>query len=89
MPRFRVRTDDPNSDEFRVYYLSAETEEEARASIERKEQAHVMARLDTEQLAALEAKEADGSLTRKEYGALHGHRLAEPYKITYAFAREV
>jgi hypothetical protein len=29
MPRYRVRLEDPNSEHFRVTYISAETEEEA------------------------------------------------------------
>lgn len=35
MPRYRVRLNDPNSEHFRVTYVSADTQEEAAAIVQR------------------------------------------------------
>ena len=58
MPRFRVRTEDPNSEHFRVYGITADSEEDALAWIEAKEDKLAALTLDDETLEKLEAKEA-------------------------------
>lgn len=85
MPRFRVRLDDPNSDEFRVVFVTADSKPAARARCEQLEQGYVAFAIpDEDLLAELERKEADGELTHpgREFGLLHQHRQTEPYEVT-------
>lgn len=84
MPRFRIRLDDPESREFRVYRVPADTEEQAVAIVMHREQRAVDWRMPADELAALEAREdGDGEpLTKSESGRLHSHRQARPYEVT-------
>ncbi len=81
MPRYRIRLNDPDSNEFRVYRIRAASEAEALEVIERREQRSVDWRMDDDRLADLEEKEAEGIVTGAERGMLHTHRQASRYEV--------
>lgn len=70
MPRYRIRLDDPDSDEFRVTYVSADSPEDAKAWAERREQTFCEYRLTKDELK--EAGKANKIL----------HEQTTPYEVT-------
>lgn len=81
MPRFAVRTQDPNSDEFREHRIVAEDADDAAAIIERAEAKYANYEAPSHELDQLHAAEADEVLTGPERGRLHMHRQSAPYEI--------
>jgi hypothetical protein len=73
MPRYRVRLEDPNSDEFRVTVLSAKDRNEAQRIAEAREAQFVAKQYTDEEL-----KIADDAGNR---GARVIHDQTEPYKV--------
>lgn len=80
MPRFKVRLEDPNSDEFRVTVVSAEDADEAKAICEARERRFVEAKYTDEELAA-----ADEAGNR---GVRHIHEQSEPYAVVAVVGRD-
>jgi hypothetical protein len=81
MPRFAVRTQDPNSDEFREHRIVAEDQDAAVEIIERAEAKYANYEAPSHELDQLLAAEADEVLSGNERGRLHMHRQTEPYVI--------
>lgn len=84
MPRYKVRLDDPDSDEFRVTVLSAKDRNEARALAERRERRFVDYTLTDEQLAAAELSPEEAEeqgVVRPGKAALLLHAQAKPYEV--------
>lgn len=73
MPRYRVRLEDPDSDEFRVTVLTAKDKKEARTLCERREQ-----RLVETTYSEQELNDAD---ERGNRGPRRIHEQAKPYKV--------
>jgi hypothetical protein len=89
MPRFYARLEAPDgSGEFRFVSITAPSESEARAALERREQGFAAFRLDTEELADCEKQAADAA---KEGKLAHPdvrqklvlHHQAAPYELVY------
>lgn len=79
MPRFRIRLEDPASDEFRVVVTHADTKEEAIAAALRLEDKFVAFSMDDAELAEITKKAADGP--GHAAGRLHMHNQTEPYEV--------
>jgi hypothetical protein len=90
MPRFRVRLEDPNSDEFRVIVIHSDDEAAARVAIERRERKFAEFELDPDGLADAKRLVKNGGVVdgkhdrrgladAKAHLGIHGQ--AEPYKI--------
>lgn len=80
MPRYRIRMDDPDTGEFRVYVTHADTEQEALQVVLESEAKKVAFRMDAEELAKVTALAKDGD--RAAAGRVHMHNQAQPYTIT-------
>jgi len=84
MPKYKVRLDDPNSDEFRIHVFHAMPDAEtAKAKAEEWEQNKVAYTLPQERLdlaARAEAGEVVVDAPRK--GELLTHAQTEPYEVT-------
>ena len=79
---FRFTTRDAASGEFREISVAAASKEEAEETIERQEQkkvAFVMG--DPAEIAALEKRLKEGSLSGRDKAMLMAHRQDKPYKI--------
>lgn len=79
MARFRIRLEDPNSDEFRIVVTHAETEEEAVAAALRLEEKYVAFTMDDDELAKVTKKAESGR--GPAAGRLHMHHQSEPYSV--------
>jgi hypothetical protein len=73
MPRYRVRTEDPDSDEFRVTVLSAKDRNEAQQLVAEREERFVATSYSDDEL-----KEADESGNKM---ARVIHEQKKPYKV--------
>lgn len=70
-------------DEARSIAVAAESEDEALETIERQEQKKVAFVIgDPAELAALEKRLKEGTLSGREKAQLYSHHQDEPYKIT-------
>lgn len=78
MPRFRVRLNDPNSEHFRVTYVTADDADAAVEKAKTLDQKIVAFQLTDEELEQL-----DG-LTR---GQLAAHNQTVPYELSYVVER--
>jgi hypothetical protein len=89
MPVYRARLEATDgSGEFRVVACEAASEEEAKKTILGLEDRYVFHRLDTNELAELEAaekaaKKTGEPLTAEQRRSLAFHRQTEPYKIVH------
>jgi hypothetical protein len=79
MAIYRVRLEDPDSDEFRLVAVAADSKAEARAICEAQEQRHVD--VTYSEADELEKKEAKGELRGRDKARLYSHRQRKPYKI--------
>lgn len=82
--RYKVRLEDPNSDEFRIVYLSAASEDEARALCEEKERQITAFSLAKDELTAEKAASKERG---RPTGPLVCHEQAEDYAVVSVEAR--
>jgi hypothetical protein len=90
MPRFNVRLEDPDSEEFRETTLVADDADAARAWCERREHRSVAFQVSEPELKALKKKRAEDAkrkpdeprkLNGQERARLHTHEQAKPYEV--------
>lgn len=93
MPRYEVRLEDPNSEEFRSTSLVADDEAAARAWCEERERRMVAFQVSDEELAELhklrdadatvaeESPDAEPKLRGSPKARLLTHEQAEPYEV--------
>lgn len=82
MARFHARLENGAGD-FREIRIYADTLEEARAALTRRELKFVIHRLPADKVAEIEAKIADGTATKPEIVELQLHNQDAPYEIVY------
>jgi hypothetical protein len=78
MPTFKIRLEDPNSDEFRLYAIAAESEEAAVAELKRRERKRADYRLTTDEMEAIEAGDVPAAQAK---AMLLTHEQADPYEV--------
>jgi len=81
MAIYRVRLHDKASGESRYSSVAADSKDEAVWVCEQQELGHVGFWLPPDEVAELEAKEADGSLRGRDKGRLHSHRQTKPMEV--------
>ena len=99
MKRFKVRLEDPDSGEFRITNLNAESGEEARALCESREEELVRYQLDPAELNAEIRKsvqrvgdvvittDANGPIYGTPTGRLVAHMQSKPYEVISVIER--
>lgn len=79
MPVFHFRLEDSESGEFRNVSVAADSQDEALATIERQEAKKVAYQADD--IAGLEQRLKEGTLTGRDKARLFSHRQQKPYKV--------